>query len=123
VPELAGLLRSDSDPGVRAAAVAALAGRGGEDALEAASPGLFDSDPGVRREAVARIGARGAEAVPLCLRLAFERGSPEAGGPLAALTLAGPAGRDALAELATRHDDPRVRDLARLALGRPLPEH
>jgi hypothetical protein len=32
-------------------------------------------------------------------------------------------GRDALAELATRHSDPKLRELARLALGKPLPEH
>lgn len=123
VPELAGLLRSDPDPGVRAASVAALAARSGEEGLEAASSGLFDADPGVRREAVTQLGGRGAEAVPLCLRLAFERVAPEAGAPLAALALAGPAGRDALAELAARHADPKVRDLAQLALGRPLPEH
>src|SRR5574342_741820 len=57
--------------------------------------GLLRSEPdaGVRGAAVTRIGARGAEAVPLCRRLAFERGAPEAGVPLAALTLAGPAGR------------------------------
>jgi hypothetical protein len=123
VPELAGLLRSDPDPGVRAAGVAVLAARSGDDALEAASSGLFDPDPGVRREAVAKLGARGAEAVPLCVRLAFERRAPDAAGPLAVLAIAGPAGRDALVEIATRHEDPKVRDLARLALGRPLPEH
>jgi hypothetical protein len=42
---------------------------------------------------------------------------------VAALAVAGPAGRDALAELATRHADPKVRELARLALGKHLPEH
>jgi len=123
VGELAERLRSDPDAGVRAAAVGALAARGGEEALEAASPGFFDPEPVVRREAITKIGARGAEAVPLCLRLAFERRSPEAGAPVAALAVAGPAGRDALAELATRHSDPKLRELARLALGKPLPEH
>lgn len=123
VAGLADRLRSDPAAGVRAAAVAALAARGGEEALEAASSGFFDPEPVVRREAIMKIGARGAEAVPLCLRLALERRAPEAGAPLAALAVAGPAGRDALAELATRHDDPKVRELARLALGKPLPEH
>jgi HEAT repeat protein len=123
VAELAEVARTDPDATVRAAAVGALAARGGAEALEGASAGLFDADPGVRNEAILALGARGAEGVPLCQRLASERRAPEAGAPVAALALAGPAGRNALAEIALRHPDPKVRDLASLALGRPLPEH
>ena len=68
------------------------------------------------------LGGRGAEAVPLLLRLALERGTPEAGAPVVALGLAGPAGREALVRIMATHEDEEVRTLAALALGQPLPE-
>lgn len=123
VDELAGLLGPANDARVRAAAVAVLAARGDGEALAKASPGLFDADVRVRAEAITQIGARGKQAVPLLLGLALDRSSPEAGGPVAALALAGPAGHEALGEIASRHPDPKVRDLARIALGRPLEAH
>jgi HEAT repeat protein len=120
--ELEGLAEHDPAPEVRRAAVVALAARVEPAALASAAEALFDPDRSVRAEAAVRLGARGAEAVPLLLRLALERGAPEAGGPVVALGLAGPAGHEALVRIMATHEDEDVRSLAGVALGRPLPE-
>ncbi|MEN8182260.1 MAG: HEAT repeat domain-containing protein, partial [Myxococcota bacterium] len=119
---LSALARRDPDPSVRAAAVAALARRDETEALAAAGAGLFDSDGSVRASAAQGLGSRGAESVALLEELALQHTAPEAGGPIAALSLTGPAGHESLARLAASHPDPKARALAGLALGRPLPE-
>jgi HEAT repeat protein len=120
--ELETLAERDPAPEVRRAAVVALAARVEPAALASAAEALFDPDQSVRAEAALRLGARGAEAVPLLLRLALERGAPDAGGPVVALGLAGPAGHEALVRIMATHEDEDVRSLAGAALGRPLPE-
>jgi HEAT repeat protein len=120
--ELDGFARHDGAPAVRRAAVLALAARSDPAVLDALGRALFDPDRSVRAEAAVVLGGRGAEAVPLLLRLALERGAPEAGGPVVALGLAGPAGREALVRIMATHEDEDVRTLAALALGQPLPE-
>lgn len=122
VEQLARLARHDDAPAVRRAAVVALAARPEPAALLSTGESLFDPEHSVRAEAAVRLGARGGEAVPLLLRLALEHGAPDAGGPVVALGLAGPEGREALVRIMTTHEDEAVRSLAALALGRPLPE-
>jgi HEAT repeat protein len=102
--------------------VVALAARPEPAALASVGESLFDPERSVRAEAAVRLGARGREAVPLLLRLALERGAPDAGGPVVALGLAGPEGREALVRIMATHADEAVRSLAALALGQALPE-
>ena len=115
---LARLLREDPDPQVRAAAVEALLAAQGEAAVGPASAALFDSDAGVREAAVRGLASLGAAAVPTLENLVERRVGEEVGAPLAALALAGPAGRAALERIAALHPDEQVRALARAMTGR-----
>ncbi len=119
------LLARDGAPEVRAAALEALLDRRGVRALPAVRMALFDADPGVRELAIRRIGGLGAPVVPeLETMVARERDPEQVRAPLAALALAGPDGRAALARVAGEHEAERVRALARLFLGlEPWPGH
>jgi len=121
-PRLAALLKNDPAAEVRAAAVTALLARGGPGVVADASPGLFDRDPVVKRAAAEGLGRLGGQAVPTLQQLAMSRGAEDAKGPLAALSLAGASGTDALREIATSHPDAAVRQLAMFALGH-VPSH
>jgi len=121
-PRLAALLRTDPSPDVRAAAVTTLLSRGGPAAVDDAAPGLFDPDPVVKTATAQGLGRLGERAVPTLQQLTMSRGPEESRGPLAALSLAGPAGTSALQEIAETHPDPKVRTLARFALGE-APSH
>lgn len=115
---LAPMVKADPSPDVRAAAVLALLDQQGMAAFDTAAQGLFDPDAGVRAVAAKGIGSLGPPAVPGLVALIEARGMPEAGAPIAALALSGSSGRAALESLAVRHPDHRVRDAARLSLGR-----
>jgi hypothetical protein len=121
--ELGKLASGDPAPEVRAAAAARLATRESPAALEAATRALLDADPAVRREVALALAGRGAPAVAPLRALAESLRAPDAGGPVAALGLMGSPGRAALEDLAADHPDPKVRELARFALGKPRPEH
>ncbi|MDJ0869444.1 MAG: HEAT repeat domain-containing protein [Myxococcota bacterium] len=121
---LAELLRADPDPDVRATAVVAWTRVRGAAGFEAARSALFDAEPRVRAEAARALGSLGEPVVPALRALAEGAAGPEAAGPMAALGLAGPAGRTALLELSREHPDERTRALARLMLGRdPVAHH
>jgi hypothetical protein len=124
MPGLPGLLRADPDPEVRAAVVETLLSSQGEAAVGPVSVALFDADAKVREAAVRGLASLGAAAVPTLESLVERRTLEEARTPLAALGLAGPAGRDALGRIAAFHPDEGVRTLARVLLGRPArPRH
>lgn len=120
VQALGDLVRQDADPDVRAEAVLRLVARGDAAAVSAAGPGLLDREIRVKAVAVRGLGGLGAVAVPTLRALAERHGAPEAGGPVAALGMAGPEGHAALEALVESHPDERVRELARMALGQPL---
>jgi hypothetical protein len=121
---LSGILREDRDPRVRAAAVETLLAARGDAALDSATAALFDGDAQVREAAVRGLAGLGSAAVPTLENLVERRVADEARAPLAALALAGPDGRRALERIAAHHPDQRVRELARLMLGRAArPRH
>ena len=108
---------------MRLAAVDALLAQLGADALDGAMPALLDSDPVVRTESARLIGAFGGDAV-VRLRPMIERSAgPSSFGPLTALAMTGPSGRQALAEFATQHPDPMVRKQAELLLAGRISTH
>ncbi|MDX2167537.1 MAG: HEAT repeat domain-containing protein [Deltaproteobacteria bacterium] len=113
---LPGLARGDVSPAVRIAAVEALAASRTVWGVDGALPVLADSDPPVRAAAAAALGRLGAPAVP-ALEQAARQVPAQAAGAVTALSLAGPAGVDALKRLQADGPTPTVRDLARLALG------
>ncbi len=115
---LSALLRTDRDPEVRAAVVDTLLASEGQAAVGPVSAALFDPDARVREAAVRGLASLGAAAVPTLERLVERRTLEEVKTPLAALALAGPAGRAALERVAAFHPDDEVRTLARLFLGR-----
>jgi len=119
---LAALLRNDRAPDVRAAAVAILLRRRGIAALADATPALFDPDGGVRGEAALQIAALGPEAVPALIALVPGRPAEDLTGVLAALRWAGGDGMAAVLDIADNHPDEKVRNLARVTLGR-APKH
>lgn len=112
------MLKADVSPEVRAAAVVALFDQQGMTAFDVAAQGLFDPDPAVRAAAAKRIGEIGPPAVPGLLALLQTRAMPEAAAPIAALSLAGNEGLDAVQSIAATHPDEKVRAAARLALGK-----
>lgn len=112
------LLADDPSPEVRARAAAAWLRHRGAAGLREAEPALVDPDPSVRAAAARAAGALGEPAIAPLVALAAERDAASASGPIAALALAGPAGRAGLERLATEHGDEAVRELARFALGR-----
>lgn len=120
-PQLDGvslMVKGDLSPEVRAASVVALFDQQGMAAFDVAAQGLFDPDPAVRAVTAKRIGEVGSTAVPGLVALVEARGMPDAAAPIAALGLTGSAGRSALQQIATTHADRRVRDAARMALGK-----
>lgn len=121
-PRLASLVRSDPAPGVRAAATTALLDRGAAGAEDDATPALFDVDSSVRAAAAQGFGRLGDRAVPRLRQLALARQGDDARGPIAALSLAGASGAEALREIATTHPDEPTRRLAAFALGH-VPSH
>lgn len=117
IDALAGLLRNDPSPDVRAAAAETLAARRGADAVDDVASGLFDAEPSVRAAAARALGGVGEPAVATLLRLTMARTGSETHAPIVALSLTGAAGSQALLEIAGSHPDPMVRKVARLALG------
>ena len=111
------LVRSDPAPVVRSAAAVALAATRTAWGLDGALPALADPDPMVRSTAAQALGALGSSAVPTLESVARTRPA-EARGAVTALSLAGPTGVAAVRRLADEHPDPRLRDFARLALGK-----
>lgn len=118
VESLSSMVTGDPSPEVRATAVVMLLDERGMTAFDAAAQGLFDPDPAVRAATAKRIGGLGAPAVPGLVRLVETRGMPAAAAPIAALVFAGSEGYDAVRTIAAGHEDPRVRDAARMALGK-----
>jgi hypothetical protein len=117
---LARLLRQDGSPEVRAAAVSRLVELHGVEEIDRVLYALEDPDPTVRARAMLAVGELGGEAVPP-LRRVVEVGSPRAARTaVGALRAAGRDGTRALSEIAESHPDEGVRDLARIALGRPV---
>jgi len=112
------MVKADISPEVRAAAVVALFDQQGMTAFDVAAQGLFDPDPAVRAAAARRIGELGPPAVPGLLALLQARAMPEAAALIAALSLAGNEGLDAVQSIAATHPDEKVRAAARLALGK-----
>ncbi len=126
-PEAGGRLRNamlrDRSPAVREAALLRLAHIEGLTAASDLLQGLEDREPSVQYAAARALASFGAEALP-DLRRAIDRGSPQASkAAVVAITLmSDPEARTALEELASDHEDPAVRALARISLGRPLDE-
>ena len=117
---LAELLRRDRVSEVRLAALKRLAQLDGVAALEPLLGAFADADAGVRSAASLQVAGFGPEVVPR-LRDVAGWPWPASESAVAALHLTnGDAARAALASLAEEHPDPRVRTLARVALGRPI---
>jgi hypothetical protein len=114
---LPSLVRKDPSPEVRAAAAAALARQRTTWGIDGAIPALGDTDPQVRTAAAQALGALGNPVVAPLDTVARTRPA-EARGAITALVLAGPTGIAAVRQLAVDHSDERMRDFARLALGR-----
>lgn len=110
----------DSDPEVRASAVARLLELQGDAALDVGLRALGDPDPGTRRAAVYGMAKLGAEAVSRLEAFAHDRSDQEAQNAVATLAMMGSASRPALARLATEHPELGVRSLARMAMGLPV---
>lgn len=117
------LVKRDPAPEVRTAAAVALLDQQGMSGFDVAAQALFDADLGVRARTATRIGELGAAAVPGLVALVNTRWASGAEGPIGALILAGNAGRAAVQAIAESHPDPKVRGVARLALGDLGPEH
>jgi HEAT repeat protein len=115
---------TDPDPTIRSAAIGAAARAGGLTTAELASA-LRDGDAGVRRRAieVAAAGGTGPESVDLVLVCLSDEDSSVvevaawALGELGERSELPAASIAALAELATGHDDPLVREAAVASLG------
>jgi HEAT repeat protein len=117
---LAELLRQDPAPEVRLAALRRLARLEGPAALETLLDAFDDADSAVRTDAALHVAAFGPEAVP---RLQEAAGWPWPASQSAVLGLShsnNEPSRAALAELAEKHPDQRVRTLAEIALGRSI---
>jgi hypothetical protein len=114
---VAGLVKSDPAPEVRAAAIATILSQRGARGFDVAGQGLFDPDPAVRAAAAGALGALGTAAVPGLLALVKDRSAKAAAAPIAALLLAGSDGRAAVQTISETNPDPEVRKVARLALG------
>ena len=116
------LVRTDPAPTVRAAAAATLAVTRTLWGVDGAVPALSDSDPSVRSAAAQALGGLGPPVVPTLEKMARTR--PEAArSAITALTLAGPQGIAVVRRMADDHADERLRDFARLALGKGPPAH
>jgi hypothetical protein len=115
---VAGLVRSDPSPEVRAAATQVIVARRGAGAVQDALPALSDPDRSVRAAGAYALGAIGEPAVPALKQLALTRGPDDAAAAIAALSLAGKPGAIALVEIAKTHPNPKVRTLAQFALGK-----
>ncbi len=115
---VAGLVRSDPSPEVRAAATQAIVARRGAGAVQDALPALSDPDRSVRAAGAYALGAIGEPAVPALKQLALSRGPGDADAAIAALSLAGKPGIIALVEISKTHPSPKVRTLAEFALGK-----
>ncbi|HEX5067355.1 MAG TPA: HEAT repeat domain-containing protein [Myxococcota bacterium] len=121
VERLPRLVRSDAAPEVRKAAALrwlAQKGVGGGPELR---PALLDSDRDVRMAVMLALAQEGPTAVP-ALQDVLSAATPEITRELvAALSLAGgPQAQSLLRELAETHPDESVRQLAGVAIGRPL---
>lgn len=114
------LLREDTDPAVRAAAVTRLVELDGAGALPEATGALADPAPEVRLAAVRGSASVDPEAVEPLRDVAL-RGSPDAArAAIAALSLMGAEAHVLLAEFAAAHPDAAIRTLARIAIGEPV---
>ncbi len=122
VPSLAGVLRDDPDPQVRAAAAAALGNIRSGDSVAALMQALRDPDWRVRRQAAAALTAIGAPAIPsLVSALAAPEESVQAMAVEALRGIGAPA-FEALAP-ALGSDNPRARGNAAAALVPPADGH
>jgi hypothetical protein len=117
------LLKADPAPEVRAAAVVALLDQQGMAAFDVAAQCLLDSDSDVRAAGAKRIGALGAPAVPGLVTLINGQSMPEAAAFVGALALTGADGRAAVKTISETHHDPKVREVAKVALGQLNEEH
>ena len=116
--QLAGLA-ADADPAVREDAVTRLADAAPDSpALERA---LGDAASPVRAAAARGLAARGDVSIAALHRVTLEEASPARETALAALGLIGTSGSaSALAEIASSHPDPGMRQLAEIALTRTV---
>jgi hypothetical protein len=120
-PRVVALARSDSSPRVRAAAARALLAREGSAAVPDTIALLDDADADVRKGVAASIGSVGKDAVEP-LRAVVEKGSePAAFAAIYGLSRAGKDGATALYFIANGHANEKVRKVAGLAIGKPLP--
>ncbi|HYD48114.1 MAG TPA: HEAT repeat domain-containing protein [Terriglobales bacterium] len=115
---LLGLALSDPAPPVRAAAVESAIALAGPAIVDQVAPLLADLDPQVRLAAARALGKHRAAVVPQLRAIVAGEALELAKGAVLALDAAGPAGRAALAEIAERHHDESIRNLAALALGK-----
>jgi len=118
VEPLLPLLRSDSDPKVRAAAAQALIEQRGSSAMTEVLRGLADPDLFVRTESARALGRLGAAVVPALVDIARTSSPDAAQAAVLALESTGTAGVDALHDLAENHPEPSVRRLAKIAMGK-----
>jgi hypothetical protein len=117
---LADLLRRDPAPEVRLAAVRRLARLEGPAALEPLLESFDDTDSTVRNEAALHVAAFGPEAVPRLQQAALWPWPASQSAVLGLSVANSDESRAALAELAQKHPDQRVRTLAEIALGRSI---
>lgn len=113
---LAGILRSDPAPLVRAEAARTLARRGGVARLRVAAEGLWDADVVVRSAAARAIGQRGAVAITLLRRAAWSGFGAAAEAAVLGLAVSAAAGAPVLREIVAEHPVAKMRKLAWLAI-------
>jgi HEAT repeat protein len=101
----------------------ALGRRHGMSAFEPLAGALDDADPRVRGAAASALGELGEPAVARLVERIREADLDGARDAMVAMARAGPAGRSALAGIASSHPDEAVRSFARFLLGRPGRPH
>ncbi len=119
---LPGMVRTDPDPNVRAAAATSLAAAGTTWGLAVAIEALADSEPEVRSAASVAIARLGEVAVPP-LRAEIDGETASAPGAIATLAIMGATGRPTLVKVAQTHESKQLRGLALFALGQVRDEH
>jgi hypothetical protein len=118
---LVALARSDPAPDVRGAALRRLTQLDGAGSLETLLAAFSDREATVRNEAARLASGLGSDAVPRLREVALGWPDPAPETAVLALRFSGAEQAPAvLRELADAHPDPRIRQLAALAIGRPL---